>query len=215
MITAPRKAPIGASDKKLLAEQFTSDHGIGCFIESPRGFTITLEAFDIWIIDHGFAQDPGCDEANGTSMEWRGFVAQRNSTRKMLNICGRILEEPLSFSVEINTDPRERGEPITYDVRPWQAHVKLAAGGQAQKILRYTKNKGSALKQFEALAETKGLNGQDTLELQAYLAVVKQSFEHTEAICAPAWEQHEGIEADVLAGMMSLVDTKKLEHDAG
>jgi hypothetical protein len=216
MNTIPRSAPTNTTEKEELAKLFVRNLGIGCFVESPWGYMVTLEEFDVWIIDQGFAEDPGCDESEARSQAWRGFVAQRNTARGIINDCGHNLPEPFSFSVEVYKD-RQKGDPIMYHVRPWQLHVKTAVQGHAQKIMTYAKNKGRETNKYAALADSKEVSGQDTAEIKAYLEVIRQSHAFTEEKCIPLWQSHEKIEEAAHYGILSILDKspQKLEHDAG
>jgi hypothetical protein len=193
MATTLRKAPKGNADRKLLATQFSEHFGAVGFEDAPDGYEISLEHFDLWIIDQKFAQDPECcPVTDPESIQWKGFVQQRNQAKNLLNRCAKLLPEHFSYVIK----PGASGDDKYYIV-PWQTDAKREAKDVRARVATFTKNKVDSIDSLRLIAEKKVGRGEDAETLMGYLNVTAAArqrllaaqddiFENFELICSEA-----------------------------
>lgn len=171
MATTLRKAPKGQPARQQLALEFAQHFGINGFETAPEGYEISLDAMDCWFIDNGFAEDPGCSQDDDPeSLAWKGFVAQRNGAKNLINRCAKLLPEHQSYAVR----PGTAGSGV-YFVIQWQADSKAIAKDITKRIDTFSRNKVSGIEHLQRLAEQKFKVGQDSVEISDYLRVTQQA----------------------------------------
>lgn len=191
--TELRKSPKGVSAKQLLASQFADYFSIKSFEGSPDGYEIDLVDLDLWLIDQGFAEDPGCDaDTDPESLQWKGFVQQRNQGKNLLNRCAKMLPEHQSYSIKPG-----KANSGKYSIEPWQKSAKAEAKEIRARVTTFSRNKVDGIDALRRLADKKLRKGEDTAVLSQYLNVTEDArdslllaqdsiFENFEDICNKA-----------------------------
>ena len=101
--------------------------------------------FDLWIIDHDLAEDPGTDDS--ASGAYKGFVQQRNAARKAINSAATLLGEVDAYSIDIN-----KAHPEQYAVTPWTESATDVAQEIGNRIHKFSRNKVRSLGRLRNIA---------------------------------------------------------------
>ena len=115
-----------------------SEHGAVArkFIKKFKFKPISVEKFDLFIIDHHLADDPGTD----AGPLYAAFVQERSSARKRLNTAGAQLPVEEAFSIGINKAGEE------YLVRPFAAAEVTDTKKLIQRVRTFSVNKVEKVK---------------------------------------------------------------------
>lgn len=134
------------TDKIAAAQRLIDKHGFG---------PITIDEFDIFIIDERLAQDPGTTDTN--DLAYKGFVIERAAARKAINTAAAKLPAADDlFQVGIE----EAGQ--TYVVEPYGENKKTTAYELNGRVKTFTENKAKGLKRDMAeLTRLIELHGED------------------------------------------------------
>lgn len=115
----------------------------------------TPDLFDTFIIDEGFAADPGTDDTK--SPAYRGFVQQRSQTRKKLNTAARNLQNGQAYNITIIQPGK------IWELRPWADRAEDAFHDIGSVVRRFSENKVAELKSLRNQAEAKFQAGDASL----------------------------------------------------
>jgi hypothetical protein len=123
------------------------------FIEKFGLGEVTVDEFDMFIIDQKLADDPGT--SNPKDNAHKGFVQQRTAARRLINTAGGWLNGS-SFQVVVP----EGGTPEygkVYFIKPWNDDAKSFGANLGNTVKKYTQNRVKALQSLHnkalALAE--------------------------------------------------------------
>jgi hypothetical protein len=131
-----------------LARKFQEQFGYG---------TISVDEFDMFIIDNKMVADPGTSDKK--SHAHKGFVQERNAIRRTLNNAG-VYNNGNSFQIVVDTGTE--GDPSKgYKIIPWETSAKEITKELANKTGIYVNNKVATLKALHNKAETLCLQNHD------------------------------------------------------
>ncbi|MGI9571296.1 MAG: hypothetical protein ACR2PH_16515 [Desulfobulbia bacterium] len=112
-----------------IALDFIEKHGFG---------DISIDAFDIFIIDAELAQDPKTSDT--TTLEYKGFVQERSAARASINSAATRLDNvDQLFQIRVV----DAGQ--TYTVEPYGENKTLNAVQIARRLETFTRNKKDTL----------------------------------------------------------------------
>lgn len=114
------------------------------FIEKFGIGEITVDEFDMFIIDRGLAVDPGTTDVKDNA--YKGFVQTRNAARRLLNTAGAWINGS-SFQITV----AETGK--TYKVTPWALDANEFAKNVTKQVGNYVSSRVAHLKAMRNKAE--------------------------------------------------------------
>jgi hypothetical protein len=106
--------------------------------------TISVDDFDMFIIDHGLATDPKTSDKG--SIEHKGFVQQRTAARRMLNAAGTY-NNGNSFQIVVSK------ETDGYEIKSWAINAQEVSNQVGNKIKTYTEGRIHNVKALRDKAE--------------------------------------------------------------
>lgn len=120
--------------------------------------TITVEKFDMWLVDLCLVEDSGTDDT--TDPRYKAFVAGRSRVMSMLNRYGGDCDDGYRFQIK----PERRGK--TYRVVPYAAAMLNNSLDFAPDMVKSMHNKSASLSKAERhVAEIALKGGGDSEEL--------------------------------------------------
>jgi hypothetical protein len=129
---------------------------------------ISIEAFDLFIIDQGLAKDPGTSDT--TDIGYRGFVQQRNQVKGKLNrAAARLFDNPFAIEVIV------AGE--TYQIRRWHESSTQVATDLGNRVKKFTENRFSQLQILQKQVDKRFFEHPEDQELaqtSALFGIMKQ-----------------------------------------
>jgi hypothetical protein len=161
-----------------LADKFITENGTG---------PITVEQFDIWIIDNEMAEDPG-DKEEYPQLH-KAFIVERAAAKRTLNSAAQSLPDN-AFCIKVRT----RGE--LYEVCTWSVGADESLGNLGNSAKRYVSNKAASLSTLKNSA-------QRLMKLDPSNAALQEAFQ------VLAMVESEG------ALLSARVDAMALHYDSG
>lgn len=134
------------------ARAFLEKFGIG-------DSTVTIDMFDMFIIDRGLAEDPGTTDTK--TNVYKGFVQQRNSARHAINNAAAWLNGD-SFKITVNKDKEKRTH---YNVQRWGDASQDFARDITRQIGVYTASRINNLNVIQGKAATMQHDNPDDHEM--------------------------------------------------
>lgn len=129
--------------------------------------TISIESFEIWIIDNGFVEDPGTSDQR--SLIHKGFNIEKGRIKGILNRWSeKHLTEGQSFVIEKNKDMQD-----TYNLVPWTDNTMAFANDIGNRVERYSKNKLVRVSQLKDAATSQIKNPEHQKEILDMLGMVE------------------------------------------
>jgi hypothetical protein len=120
------------------------------FIEKFGLGEVTIDDFDMFIIDQKLAEDPGTSDTKANA--YKGFIQQRTAARRLINTAGGWLNGS-SFQVVVP----EGGTPEygkVYFIKPWNDDAKSFGTNLGNSVKKYTQNRVKALQALHNKALT-------------------------------------------------------------
>jgi hypothetical protein len=130
---------------------------------------LSVDNFDMFIIDQKLADDPGT--SNPKDNAYRGFVQQRTAARRLINTAATFLNgESYQIIVE------DAGEK--YVVTPWASNAREITREVANKIQIYVDNRMGAMKALQSKTEQLRLAHSDDTDLAETLVMMSHMRMH-------------------------------------
>jgi hypothetical protein len=153
------------------------------FIEKFGLGAVSIDEFDVFIIDQKMADDPGTSDTKTNA--YKGFVQQRTAARRILNNAGAYLNGD-SFQIAV-PKPSTDFYGKAYLVTPWNDDAKGFGKNLGNSVQKYTQNRVKALQAlhrkalalsthhdddpaFRETAQMLAFIGQHSIELRARIA---------------------------------------------
>jgi hypothetical protein len=144
---------------------------------------VSIDDFDMFIIDQGLADDPGTSDTKANA--YKGFIQQRTAARRLLNTAGGWLNGS-SFQV-VMPEPKTDLYGKAYLIKPWNEDAKSFGANLGNSVKKYTQNRVNALQalhkkalalsehhdddaEFRETAQMLAFVGQHSIELRARIA---------------------------------------------
>jgi hypothetical protein len=129
---------------------------------------ISIEQFDIFIIDHGLADDPQTNEPS--DIAYKGFIQQRGQAKGKLNrAAARLFDNPYTIEVVIS------GE--TYQLRRWHESSSHIATDLGNRVRKFTENRFSQLQLLQTKVDKRFIEhpeDHDLAQTSALFGIMRQ-----------------------------------------
>ena len=120
------------------------------------GSTISVDEFDMFIIDAGLATDP--ETSDTKSLRYKGFIQDRSAAKRALNTAAGTLNGG-SFQIVVNRAGEE------YGVIPWSGNAKNFSDQMGDRISKFSTNRFRVMKSLHNKAEEMMLDDPDNDDL--------------------------------------------------
>ena len=152
-----------------IANDFFDKFGLG---------PISVDAFDVFIIDTGLAEDPGTDDPKDQA--YKGFIQSRATVKNALNNAGKNARTPYQIKVVKSG--------VEWAIKPFADAATVQAAEVGDRVRLFTRNKVKALEPLKKQAQRLAGSNPDDKELNEAMlmldAVVAHSDEFNHRIAA-------------------------------
>jgi hypothetical protein len=142
------------------ARAFINKFGVG---------EVSVDDFDMFIIDQKLADDPGTSDTKANA--YKGFIQQRTAARRLINTAATFLNGD-SYQIVVE----DAG--TTYSVTPWASNAREVTRDVANKIQIYVNNRMSAMKALQSKTEQLRLTHDKDTDLAETLAMMSHMRMH-------------------------------------
>ena len=170
----------------------------------PVGKNLSVEQFDMFIIDHGLAIDPGPSDTKDAT--YQGFVGQRSQARAKLNRAAVNIDSP--FQIEV-----VKGGEI-YTVKAWSESSRNIATDLGNRVEKYALGRFAHLRTLHNAAERLAVKYPEDHDLQqtsALLSVMRAESVALQSKVKGIVYQYNGAADAVEKQVMAILD--KYEDD--
>ena len=194
------------NDGRLVkAQKFMDKFGYG---------EITIDEFDMFIIDQKWATDPKTSDSS--TMEHKVFVTERARQKRALDSAGHFLKEPFQIAI-IN-------KGSTWEIQEWNTNTREFTKDVGNRITKFAEGRMNSLRKLHTRAgemllltkdEAKKEALAETMQMVSFMAVKSIELQsNVEAQCLKYNVAADAVEAQVKALLAKPVEVEQEDNDS-